>query len=486
MRPSALSIGLLLYLSACQTLPETSEDLSSLSPIDRVKAAYQVERLHAAKTIRVEDDIRQEYPDHDYGPDFHDLSEQRRHHIVDVQNQSGSSEYLTKITGTYYHGRSVLADGKSRYIIYPNSVFQDQGDRDFISEYGPVVRSSEAMLALWLDKAADTARLDGEEMWLGETHDKITFDFPNSPPLSVLVQKDTGYISKMYRIIGQGMVVSYTFDNYGEQNGIPVAREHSVYAGRERLYYSFNRKISLDDRADVNAFTVEPDIVLEAKRVDQSKMTAERTTNSLVQVGQDDAYTSFMKTDQGLVAFGAEAGFSERLKAYRDETSDRSPLIYAIVSSHHNVRLGGVTEAVAAGASLLVTQDAEARVRAQFENSNITPRLETISTPKSIGTVTVYNLATSNASENLVAFNSSDGVLVQTSHYAAPFESAPLRAELNAVTLMEKVEPLGITPTLLVSTDSRRAERWDVYEQAVANFDPTPCQRTRRICDGIK
>ncbi|MEP3891653.1 MAG: hypothetical protein ABJN69_14435 [Hellea sp.] len=486
MRRSILLASFATLLANCQTSTANHNHSEISNPIERVRAAYQVDRLRDAKTIRLEDDIRQNYPDHDFSPDFHEMSAQRRHYIIDLKNKAGSSEFLTEITGTYYHGRAVLQDGKSQYIIYPSSVYQDQGETEFLSEYGPVMRASDVMLAIWLDEAADNARLEGKEMWSGQFHDKITFDLPNSPPLTILVQEDTGYISKMSRSVGE-ILVSYVFNYHDVQNGIPIAKEHNLYINDERIYFSFNRNLVLNDKEDQKAFEVEADITLEPQRVDQSIMTAEAVTDATYQVGQNDSYTSFIRTPSGLIAFGVEAGFADRLKAYREASDDTSPLAYAVVANHHNVRLRGASEAIAAGATLLVTPDAQSRVRSAIADATSTPdqTIEVVPASKTIGSVNLYNLETSNASANLVAFNEADKALIQTAHYSAPFVDAPLWAELNGATLMQKINALGISPAYIVSTDSKRIESWDAFETALDNFDYKKCYRNRRICKGL-
>lgn len=484
--------GVFMVLAGCQS-PQAksnatniaSPDIASIiDPIDRVRAAYQIDRLKKATTIRLEDDVRQNFPDHDYSPDFHEMSAQRRHYIIDLENQSASSEFLTNIANTYYHERSVHVDGKGQSIIYASGYYQDQGDVDFMAQYGGVMRSSEAMLALFLDKAGDTARLEGETMWLGKLHDKVTFDFPNSPPLTLLIQKNTGYISKMSRRVGEDFLVSYTFNFHTLQDGIPVAREHGLYGNSDRLYYSINRRVVVDDHSDKDAFEIEMDLLPEPERVDQSAMTAEALSDNLFQVGQGDFYAAFVKTNQGLVAFGVEAGFTERLQAYRSETSDTSPLVYAIAANHHNVRLAGLPDAITAGATLLVTPNARARVLESLNDDGLNSRVETIDFSKTIGALTIYNLATSVAAQNLVAYNSVDQTVLQTGHYAAPFKDTPLWGDYSGATLLQSLKPLRLNPAYLISSDSRRAENWNAFQTAIEKLPPSSCARNRQICKG--
>lgn len=473
-----------LAQGSAQTAIAQPSDAALSAAIDKIKAAYRIETLKNAQTIRLEEDVRLEYPDHEYGADFHELSNQRRHHIIDFRNERGSSEYLTKIAGTYYHGRSIFAGGNSRFIIYASNIVQDNGASDFIAEYGGTIRSSDVMLAMWLDKAAATARHEGVEMWLGKLHDKVTFDFAGSPPLTVLIQQDTGYISKMTRVMGEATLVSYTFSNHALQNGIPIAREYSFYIGSERVLYSFDRRIVVDDQNDESAFQVEPDIRPEPARMDQSTLTAEQISSDVFQVGQDEAYTSFVRTRDGLVAYGVQAGFAERLAAYRTAFSDESPLAFAVIPNHHGLRWGGVSEALEAGAALLVTEDAAARVRSAIGDQTADTRMEIITGTKAIGAVYLYSLATSIASQNLVAYHTGDDVLMQVAHYSAPFVDTPVWGDLGATTLRDALERLTIAPAQILSSEGRRADSWDNFRAAADSFAETPCFRERRICSG--
>ncbi|MEP3891654.1 MAG: hypothetical protein ABJN69_14440 [Hellea sp.] len=480
MHKIILAASFTIFLASCKDSPSMIDYSEISDPIKRVRAAYQVDRLLAANTIRLEEDLRENESNFEYSSDFQEMTSRRRHHIVDLKNGSASSESLREISRTYHHGRQIIKDGRSWTIIYPTSSYQERGEADVLSLYGPFARASGALLAVWLDKAADSARLEGKEMWFGEQHDKVTFDFPNSSPLTILVQENTGYISKLSRQVGD-IRVSYTFNYHELQNGIPIAREHSGYVNSERRYFSFNRNIILDDADDNNAFELESGLYLEPERVDQSAMTAEAVTDTIFQVGQNRTYTSFIKTQSGLVAFGVGAGFADRLKAYRDASNDTSPLAYAIAPSLHRARIMGAGEAAATGATLLVTPDAEARIASALDEA---AKIKSISAPVTIDTLTIYNLETSNAAENLVVYNSADRTLIQSSHYSIPFVEAPILNELNAEGLRQRISELGLTPTHIVDTESKRIESWDVFETVVDSFDFKKCYWERKICEG--
>lgn len=450
--------------------------------VDRVSAAYKVDQLNRASTIRLEEERRHEYPDHEYRPDFHDLSAQRQHHILDFNDQSGSSEYLTSIAGSNWHGRSVLKDGKSRFIIYAPQFVQNEVEEDFAVEYGRIIRSSGALLARELVNAKGTAEYDGEEMWLGKMHDKLTFEMASSPSLTIFVDQDTGYISYMVRTVGEGTKVSYTFDRYVMQGGIPVAREHSVYANGERLWFAFDRKLVINDERDRSAFEIDTGIVPEPERVDQSAMTVDLIADNIYHAGQGENYSTFFSTDGGVIAFGMGAGFGDRLKTYREQTLITLPLTHAVIPDHHRSEMAGATDAAMEGAILVVTQDAAERVKSMLADSSPDARVEIVEKHFDIGGLTILGIATAHASSNLVAYHAPSGTFVQTAHFNNMYLNEAGFAENTAVTLSEALVPFALNPKTILSAESRKAGDWTAFQTAVNNYDPTPCFRGRPIC----
>lgn len=450
--------------------------------VDQVSAAYKVDQLNRASTIRLEEERRHEYPDHEYGPDFHDLSAQRQHHVLDFNNQSGSSEYLTSIAGSNWHGRSVLKNGKSRFIIYAPQFLQNEVEEDFAVEYGRIIRSSGALLARELVNAKGTAQYDGEEMWLGKMHDKLTFEMASSPPLTIFVGKDTGYISYMVRTVGENIKVAYTFDHHMLQDGIPVAREHSFYANGERVFYSFDRKLVINDQRDNNAFEIDAGIIPEPERVDQSSMTVESIAEGIHHAGQDENYSTFFSTNDGVIAFGIGAGFGDRLKAYREQTAITLPLTHAIVADHHRGKMAGAGDAAAEGAILLTTQDAAPRVKAMLAEANPDARVEAVEKRSDFGGLAILNVATAHASRNLVAYHAPSATFAQIGHFNNPYKSEAGFTDYTAVTLNDALVPFALTPKTILSAESRKADTWTAFQNAMKAYDPTPCHRDRAIC----
>ncbi|MEO1171143.1 MAG: hypothetical protein AAFX94_03680 [Myxococcota bacterium] len=449
--------------------------------VARVERAYAVDRLLAAKTVRLEEELRMPFAGHDYSAGFHDLAAQRRVHVLDLKGRSGSSEYLTAIGNSHYHARSVLHGGTFRFIDYGASTYQDQGSRTFDAHYGATFRASDVLLAVALVQGKDSVRFAGRKMWLGRTHDAVTFDQAGSPPLTVYIETNTGHITRMTRTAGNGTVVDYTFDHHGRDDGIAIAREHSVYARGEPLYFSFGRRLVLNGAEDRDAFHVEKGIPLEPKRIDTESMSVRAVGHHGHHVGRGETFSTFFQTDSGVVAFGLQAGFAERLQAYRKKTEIAAPLVAAVAADHQAEDHAGARDAADAGATLVVTGPAETAIREAVGEG---PTVEVVTSSRRFGALTVHALATAHAEQVLVLWQPSSRLLVQSGHYISPFETAIHYAKFTAFSLRGAVDAKQLKPRSLLSSASARPETWAAFLSAVARYDGTACHRNRRICRG--
>ena len=475
-------LGFALLTAPATVAQAQTSDARLNGVLKSVSEAYNVDKLTRAKTIRLEEELRIEFPSHDYGPDFHDRTVQRRHYVFDLKNEKGTGEYLTHMGTNNYHGRSIIDQGKSLFIDYNSDTYEPQGDVEFLSEFGGVFRSSDVLLAYYMSTNPDKLTYGEKQMWLGGTYDTVSVEFPNSPPLNVLVEPGTGHIDKMVRTLPNDIVVSYVFDDHRKQQDVTIAAELYVFAGRDLQFFGFDRNVSVNDRKDRGAFEVEKGIVQEPTRVNQEEMSVDMITPDTHYVGQGEAYTVFVKVPSGLLALGTQAGFAERLAAYREDTGQLARLTYAMVVDHHDNAMGGIADAVAEGATLLITEHSEGKLEAQFEDADTQPKYEVVTDKRTIGDVHMVNVPTAHATQVLVAYDEEQNYLYQLLHYASLYQDAPNYAKHSVVTLLEALKPDSVEPKVMLSAASRKPEAWSDVVDAVENYDPARCFRNRRIC----
>jgi len=484
MRPlKYLGLFLTIVVMSEAALAQTEPSLETV--IDRVAERYDTERLADANTIRFQEDRRQPYFSHDYNSDFHDLARQRRFTVLDLNGERGTSEYLTVIGLNNYHGRSILKEGAEIFIDYGIGNYEGQGEQGFEEAYAGTVRGSDVLLALSLAQNPDAAKLTGREMWLGHWHHLVELDLGNGPTLTLFINEQTGLITRMRRTVAEGRTLNYTYDNHAVQDGVSIAREYSVFSNNEPLFFSFNRTVRLNLREDSKAFEPEKGIVQEPERVDQSQMTVESMGQGAYHVGMGEAYSSLFKTEEGLLLFGTQSGLADRLAAYRSETRDQTALKYVVIADHHEEELSGLSELSEPGVTLLTTDISTSRVTEAVASLETLPKLEAISTSKTIGSLRILNRPTGHALQNLFLFDEVTGALVQSAHYISPYADTGFYAKGTAVGLKAVLDKAGIQPQTVFSTGSRKGETWSDFALAVETYDDTLCFRNRPICDGL-
>ncbi|MGB6229220.1 MAG: hypothetical protein WBF53_03735 [Litorimonas sp.] len=459
--------------------------LSLDETIDRVEDAYSTDRLLRARTIRMEEDRREAFRSHDYGPDFHEMTAQRRHYVFDLQGERATSEYVTLIGTNTYHGRSIVADGEALFIDYGANSYEPQGAADFTARHNDQTRASDVLLAMKLASNPETARLARQAMWLGSRHSVVELPMDGSVPMMVYVENDTGFIRKMTRTVSPDITVFYTYDHHTVEDGVAVAREFSVYANRDPLFFSFARGVRVNDRRDRKAFKVDRGVVEEPSRVDQSEMTVDDWNGTAFHVGMGESYTTFFPTTEGLVAVGTHAGLSDRLKAYREDTGDRQPLRYAVVADHQAEELAGIEDALAETATLVVTPHTLSRLTDIRGAEDGIIDILTVADRQTVAGLELMMIPTSDASQVLVTYDPDARLVLQSGHYVSPYEATGFYAKHSAVSLMDGLEPMGLSPSHIVSSQSRKAEAWTDFVQAVETYDPTRCFKDRPICDGL-
>ena len=466
-------------VSACIGIAAQAQDLEQA--LNRVETAYAVEQLEQADTIRLESEYRLPFDSHDYSVDFHDLTHQRFHIILDFKNQQGSHEYVTEIARTSYHGRNLIQDGKSTFISYGPDTYVDSGEGDFYTLFGGTMRASDVLLAYWMTRDDAEVRFEQEAMWLGHQHDIVEAEYPNSPPLRIFVRQADGAITKMERRFPDDLSVIYTFRQHDNRSGGLIAREHSLFVGGESVYFGFNRSLTLDDPDDQSAFELDQDLAPEATRTDQSEMTVQAVGDdmSVHQVCQGEGCTTFMAIDDHILGYGMANGFADRLEAYRTQTENAQPLRFVIAADHHDEDIGGAGEASAAGATLLVTDQTAQKLRAADQDHDI----EIISETRQIGDLTLFAVSTDHTISTLVVYHEAQGLLMQTGHYYSSFVDQPSYARQTAVSLYDALPArIKSEAVAILSGQDLKAETWADFVSAIEAHEPIHCHRNRPIC----
>ncbi len=455
--------------------------------VAQVGEYYGAEALLAAQTIRLEEDIRTFYDGYSYGTDFHDLTAQKRHFILAPKDQEGSAEYLTQIGSNTFHARAVLMNGAGLMVDYGNETYQLLGRQEFYAQFGSVIRSSDLLLARELIARPENATLGGREMWLGRWHRRVHLsDAQGGPELIIFVNEQTGRISRMHRVLGSGLQVSYTFDRPVSRDGLRFASEQSVFAGDRLLYLSIDRHYAINAPGDMLAIGADPFVVAEPARSPTSEPSVEEVAKDVFHVGQNEAYSTIFIRPDGFVVFGTRAGLDNRIALFRQRTANDQPVLAYVTADHHAVELAGIPDAVADQAPIYITAPSLAELETQYPGYIESGKLIAVEDRIEIAGVQVLAFSTSHAAKVLAVLSPDGETISQVYHYANPYRDAPFFVMDVAVTFADALRARAVSPRILLSGSGRNPVAWREFEAALAKGVPQVCRRNRPICQGWK
>ena len=448
--------------------------------IAKVVEAYGGDQLTNARSLRFQVESKSAFPGQGYTSDYVEFTPLKQDAQFDLANERASIEAWSSNYNFAFHTRTVSVEDDIVTINYNTGNYQPAASPDYYTAFGPMIRSTDTLLAYELANRADTAEYQGEQPYLGRPHDLITFEIPNSPPLTLYVDAESGWISKMSRETGFGPL-SYQYSNHAKTNGVGYGRDFEFFVGEDANIVSLTQTLAVNT-VRPSTFRIERGIDEEPARVDTSEMTVDEIADGVHLAGTGNAYTMFVDAGDHIIGVGGYAGLSDRFDAYKETTGSDKPLRYQVVTHHHTDHLGGMADALALGATFVTPANAVDNVNAAAGEDISEDRLMIIDGSLTLGPVEVYDIATNHAESYALAYVPEGGIAFQADHYNSLYEDAPSSAGLSAVKLKEAIDGLGVNVSTLLSAHGRAPIPWTAFEAAVAAYNPDPCPSGRAIC----
>ena len=349
-----------------------------------------------------------------------------------------------------------------------------------------MIRVTDTLLAHQLSENAETAELAGTSTLFGRPHELITFEMPQSPPLTLHVDSETGLISKMSRETGFGPL-SYEFSDHTTAGGVAYASNFEFFVGKDPNIITVSRTVT-PNAVRASVFRIDRGVEQEPARVDTTEMTVEEIAEGVHLAGQGpqgapNAYTAFIDAGDHVIAVGGYVGLQGRVDAYREVAGHEKPLRYQIVTHHHTDHLGGMADALALGATFVTPSNAVGNLNTAAGEEVPGDRLMLLDEKMTLGPVEIYDIWTNHMESMALVYIPSAKAVFQADHYTGLYEGdAPSPAGLGTVLFKQAVDDLGLDVETVLSAHGRKPVPWSELEAAVAAYDPDPCPTNRAIC----
>lgn len=499
-----LFIGCII-LTACNDSAPTVAEETEDQLVDQIVEAYGGETLLQMQTWLNKSKHKMLWPDSYRTPNIVDNRDVIYVQAFDNTKSAGSFELWQRAWGIYFHTYELLNEGQD-HINEENHIFdfitqEKQEANPFSIRLSLVALATPVLLAKRLAHQDTIVKILDREVIDGKTFDVLQVTLPRLGNDYVLyVDAETHLIAKATAKFSDTFNRGYLYSNYREQDGITVAGnvrmtdEYELFTSHRDLYdreFSFN--------LPVDEFLVPPTDYDEFKYfaapdpndfVDQSKMTANKISDSVYHVGQGAAYSIFIDAGDYVIASGGYPGVKDRLQAYREASGVDKPLGYQIVTHHHIDHISGLPEAYELGAQLVTVQNHVEKVKAVFSDEVNDNRFVLISGSAVVGAdaekgVEVYDISTDHAEQLLLVYVRDEKLIFIPDHFGSPFKTGLPTHNENHKLLADEIKRLGLDVEKISRAHGSRIFSIDDLLAAAAQPAPSPCHNNRPICVGI-
>ncbi|MBT4520995.1 MAG: hypothetical protein HOC23_13420 [Halieaceae bacterium] len=470
--------------NAQDTPAQKNEVLSTL--IDKVVNAYGGDALTGMKNYRISELYISPASGQSHTPTLDNIGSVGQLLVRDIEGDRLYFEnWFRGRSGIFSNATIINGDTAADFNLLAGT-YGDAANDDPYAVAGGTMRTTDTLLALELHKARDEAKYLGSADYMNRSHDKVQIPFPQSPDLTLYIDGKTHLISRMTRDNPQIGLLDYVFSGHVSKNGITRATGSSFFlAGRPNLIGS-RREITFNQDLSDSSFELPAELQKEGERLDTSEMIANRLSDKIYHVGQGNGFSVFIDTGNGIVAAGGYPGLRQRLARFREETGSYQPLVYQVVTHHHQDHLGGLGEAIEMGARLVTVGDNIDVIKASTRRELEPGRFLLVGNRVTLGSgsnrVEVYEVATLHAASYLVVYVPGSRTLFIADHFGSPYAEGIPTANRNTVSLHAALEPLDLNYNKIITAHGGRVFSARDFNKSVADFDESACPADKQLC----
>jgi glyoxylase-like metal-dependent hydrolase (beta-lactamase superfamily II) len=453
--------------------------------IEQVTEAYGGDKIRNLTSFVIEKAMLGPASGQSRTPQLDNLSTNTFYAALDIKNGKSRSDTLFSGRGGNFQAATIIDGDEAWNLNYQANSYGTAPNADIYAIAGGSMRLNDAILAYELHKAKETSKYLGEAEYMNRPHVKIQFPYPLSPDLTLYIDEETHFISRMVRTNPQIGQLDYVFSNMTEANGIPYAEKTSFFiAGIPNLISTQNRS-QFNVSIPATEFKIPTAMAEESDRIDTSEMIANRITDSIYHVGQGGGFSLFINTSDGIVAAGGYPGLKDRLARFRTESGNHKQLRYQVVTHHHQDHLGGLNEAIDLGATLVTVEDNVDAITdfvANAEDANFLHVSQRLTIGEGKNRVEIYDVSTIHAAHFLVTYVPAEKLVFIADHLNSPYERGIPTANLSTVTMHSALKELGLDIRKITIAHGARVFTMKDMQASVDAYKPSGCLADRPVC----
>lgn len=448
--------------------------------IDKIVDAYGGDALLSIKTLKLETQYKTASVGQSASPALLDFGLLKDRIVIDFDGERSS-----EITWTLNNNGPRLGErfnnGETGHSInYMRGTHVDRQDYTFYNVAGGNMRMSDAALVRVLHGARDTATYGGEILLKGRPHFTLTYSMPESSDLTIFVDAETNFISKMTRPGG----LSYVYSQHRRQDGISYAASTDFFINGQPNLIALSRRVTINP--DVNGEFDMPDGIetIPGGMLDTSKMMVKKVAEGVFLAGQRIGFSLFVDAGEYFIGVGGYPQLTKRFDAVKDFSGLNKPLGLQVVTHHHSDHLAGLDEALALGAKLVTVESHVGAIRQSLAIAVKPSDLILVEGKKALenGRVEIVDIATSHSDQFLLFYVPGAKLIFSADHFSTQVRNALPGPSYGAVTFLNALEALQLDVDHLYDAHTPHVFTLDDLRTVAGKYTGELCMPGHAIC----
>jgi len=446
--------------------------------IDKILYAYGGEKLTSMQSLVVRDRYKTISKDGGVQPAQASVSRLHSTLTVDFRNRRKAVRNWSVNAAGKRLGQ-IMFDGKNgwsinylrgSYVLRPDLNEQDIGTG--------MMRLLDTTVARQLIEARNSAKIEGEVLFTGRPHYKLSFEKTGGGSAFVFVDQNSGLISKLV----QSKAAEYVYSEHRKTDGIAYAYDTNVFNNGSPTMVTLSRRIQVDVNVD-DAFS----IPAKAKKLEGMQDNREMRINKLGTntyiVGQGFSASMFVDAGTYYIGAGGVGGVKERYQALNEFLGVQKPLKYQILPEHR-VHLEGVNDIADLGATFVKVASHLDGVKARLQTTLPDDRFLLVEKRQYLadGAVEVHDIQTLLSDQYLLFYVPESKTIFTVHEFGTQLLNSVPSADKNMISLRNEIERLGLDVKNITYSDGPGVLSVDDLRRVTDSYQEGYCPVGFDIC----